>query len=182
MLLLQTSYPDLLGSTMRLGWSTNLYFSLACNSYCCYSFFSIQFEMLRTTSKNLLFATFHFWNGWTNGQIHAWKLRPPTHIVWKLHKMSHLNFGILAFSINFVLIKLTCLVTLFDRKLHVFKTSPNMSIFCICHELLSTQNVNVVRFAHNVEWEKFWGENSNSRYACNQRDDSESFFCGFDSN
>ena len=32
-------------------------------------------------------------------------------------KMSHLNFSILSFSINFVELKLTCLVTLFDRKL-----------------------------------------------------------------
>ena len=37
------------------------------------------------------------------------------HIVWKLLKMSHLNFGI--FQPIFVLLKLTCLVTLFDRKL-----------------------------------------------------------------
>ena len=38
------------------------------------------------------------------------------HIVWKLLKMSHLNFWILAlFTSIFVLLKLTCLVTLFDR-------------------------------------------------------------------
>ena len=48
------------------------------------------------------------------------------HVVWKLLKMSHLNFWILAFSTNFcVLLKLTCLVTLFDRKLYVFKNLPN---------------------------------------------------------
>ena len=35
--------------------------------------------------------------------------------------MSHLSFLILAFSTNFVLLKLTCLVTLFDSKMHVFK-------------------------------------------------------------
>ena len=39
-----------------------------------------------------------------------------------------------------VQLKLTCLVTLFDRKLQIFKNSPN------------TQNVNVARFARNVEW------------------------------
>ena len=38
------------------------------------------------------------------------------HIVWKLLKMSQF-FLILAFSTIFVLLKLTCLVTLFDRKL-----------------------------------------------------------------
>ena len=31
----------------------------------------------------------------------------------------------------FVLLKLTCLVTLFDRKLQVFKNSPNWTIFGI---------------------------------------------------
>ena len=41
----------------------------------------------------------------------------------------------------FVLLKLTCLVTLFDRKLHVFKNSPKWkwTSFGIFNELLSTQ-------------------------------------------
>ena len=43
----------------------------------------------------------------------------------------------------FVLLKLTCLVTLFDRKLQVFKNSPKWTIFGIFNQLLSTQNVNV---------------------------------------
>ena len=43
--------------------------------------------------------------------------------------MSHLNFLILAFSTNFVLLEVTCLVTLFDRKLQVFKNSPKWTIF-----------------------------------------------------
>ena len=51
----------------------------------------------------------------------------------------------------FVLIKLTCLVTLFDRKLQVFKNSQNRTIFGIFDELLSTRNVNVARFARTVE-------------------------------
>ena len=50
----------------------------------------------------------------------------------------------------FVLSKLTSLVTLYDRKLQVFKSSPNWTIFG-----LSTQNVNVARFARNVEWDFF---------------------------
>ena len=66
-------------------------------------------------------------------------------------KMSHLNFSILAFSPFFVLLKLTCLVTLFDRKLQVFKKSPKWTILGIFNQLLSTQNVNVARFARNVE-------------------------------
>ena len=55
----------------------------------------------------------------------------------------------------FVLLKLTCLVTLFDRKLQVFKNSPKWTIFGLFNELLSTQNVNVARFARNVEWDFF---------------------------
>ena len=57
----------------------------------------------------------------------------------------------------FVLLKLTCLVTLFDRNHQVFKKSPKLTIFGIFHELLSTQNVNVARFARNVEYD-FWGD------------------------
>ena len=51
------------------------------------------------------------------------------HIVWKLLKMSHMNFSILSFPP--FLGKLTCLVTLFDRKLTVFKKSPKWIIFGI---------------------------------------------------
>ena len=50
------------------------------------------------------------------------------------------EFSILAFSTNFVLLKVTCLVTLFDRKLQVFQ---KLIIFGIFNERLSTQNVNV---------------------------------------
>ena len=56
----------------------------------------------------------------------------------------------LKFSI-FVLLKLTCLVTLFDRKIQVFKKSPKLKIFGIFYE-----NVNVARYARNVEWDYFW--------------------------
>ena len=55
----------------------------------------------------------------------------------------------------FVLLKLTCLLTLFDRKLQVFKNSPKWTMFGIFNSLLSTQNVNVARFARNVEWDFF---------------------------
>ena len=50
-----------------------------------------------------------------------------------------------------VLSKLTCLVTLFDRKLQYFKNLPRWIIFGILNQLLSTQNVNVARFARDVE-------------------------------
>ena len=47
----------------------------------------------------------------------------------------------------FVLLKYTCLETLYDRKLQVFKNLLKLTIFGIFNELLSTQNVNVARFA-----------------------------------
>ena len=45
------------------------------------------------------------------------------------------------------ILKLTCLITLFDRKHQVFKKSLFGGIF---NELLSTQNVNITCFARNV--------------------------------
>ena len=51
----------------------------------------------------------------------------------------------------FALLKVTSWVTLFDRKLQVFQNSPKLTIFGIFDELLYTQNVNVARFARNVE-------------------------------
>ena len=63
--------------------------------------------------------------------------------------MSHLNFW--HFPPIFVRLKLTCLVTLFDRKLQVFKNLPKWAILGIFNKLLSTQNVHVARFARNVE-------------------------------
>ena len=63
------------------------------------------------------------------------------HIVWKLLKMSHFQFW--HFLPIFVLLKLTYLVTLFDQKLQVFKNLPKWT------------NVNVARFARNVEWDFF---------------------------
>ena len=53
------------------------------------------------------------------------------------------------FFTNFVPLKLTCLVTLFDRKF--FKKSPKLTIFGIFNELLSTQNVNVALLAMRNE-------------------------------
>ena len=55
----------------------------------------------------------------------------------------------------FVLLKLICLVALFDCKLQVFKNFPKWIIFGIFNELLSTQFVKVARFARNVEWDYF---------------------------
>ena len=56
----------------------------------------------------------------------------------------------------FVLLKLTCLVTLLDRNHQFFKEAPKWTIFGTFNELLSTENVNVTRFARNVEWDFLW--------------------------
>ena len=52
----------------------------------------------------------------------------------------------------FVLLKVTCLVTLFDHNLKFFQ---KLTIFGIFKELLPTQNVNLARFARNVECDFF---------------------------
>ena len=68
-------------------------------------------------------------------------------------KCRTLNFEFWHFLPIFVLLSLTvtCLVTLFDHKFQVFKNSPKWTIFGIFNLLLSIQNVNVARFARNVE-------------------------------
>ena len=65
------------------------------------------------------------------------------------------SFDFWHFSPIFVLLELTCLETLFDRKLQVFKISPKWTIFGIFNYLLSTQNANVARFARNDKWDFF---------------------------
>ena len=67
--------------------------------------------------------------------------------------MSRFQFWL--FSPFFVLLKVTCLVTLFDRKLQIFKNSPKLTILCIFKQLLSNQIVNIARFARNVECDIF---------------------------
>ena len=63
---------------------------------------------------------------------------------------------ILVFSTIFVLLKVACLVTLFDRKLQVFKNSPKWTIFGIFNELLSTENC-LTFWGLGLIWKaKFW--------------------------
>ena len=61
----------------------------------------------------------------------------------------------LALSTNFVLLKLTYLVTLFDHKLQFFPKLAKIDHFGIFNEFLSTQIVKVARFARNVKWDFF---------------------------
>ena len=70
------------------------------------------------------------------------------------------------FPPTFDLLKLTCLVTLFDRKFQVFKNSPNWPFLAFFNILLSTQNVNVARFARNVEWDFFYDFQTQCSMAC----------------
>ena len=67
----------------------------------------------------------------------------------------NISFEFWHFPPIFVQLNLTCLVALFDRKLQVFQNSPIWTIFGLFDELLFTQNVNVARFARNVEWDFF---------------------------
>ena len=66
---------------------------------------------------------------------------------WKLPKMYYENF---LFPSIFVPLKLTCLVSLFDRK-----NSANWKVFGIFNEFMYTQNVKCCK--------AFWHENSNSK-------------------
>ena len=75
------------------------------------------------------------------------------HTVFENHSKCPIwNFSILAFPAIFVILKVTCLVTLFDRNFQVLKKSPKLTIF---NELFATQNVKVANFARNVEWDIF---------------------------
>ena len=76
------------------------------------------------------------WNVW---QIVLNGLTGHVHCVWKLLKMSHLN-----------------LVILFDCKLRVLKNRQNWSFLAFFMNLLSTQNVNVARFARIIECDFFY--------------------------
>ena len=60
--------------------------------------------------------------------------------------MRHLSFFNGTFHQFLSKIKMTCLETLFDLKLYVFKNFSKLTIFGILNELLSTQNVNVAGF------------------------------------
>ena len=70
----------------------------------------------------------------------------PIHSVWKYLK--NVAFEFWYFPPTFVLLKVTCLESLFERKLQVFKNRQSRSIF---NELLSIEYVNVARFALNFE-------------------------------
>ena len=75
------------------------------------------------------------------------------HSVWKSPKMSHLNFSILAFSTNFCPIKTDLSGNTVWPQTSDFQKLAKMTIFGIFDKLLSTQNVNVARFARNVKWD-----------------------------
>ena len=98
---------------------------------------------LKFSAKNILWPKLDLWD---------FKLKVAFrrfgHSVWKDPKCLIWVFHFWHFTSIFVLQKSTCRVTLFDCKFQVFK----MDNF---RELLSTQNVNVARFARNVEYDFF---------------------------
>ena len=78
------------------------------------------------------------------------------HIVWKLLKCHILIFEFWPFPPIVVLLKLTCLVTLFlTASFRFSKTRQNWPFFDIFKKLLSTQNVNLAHFARSIEWDFF---------------------------
>ena len=83
------------------------------------------------------------------------------HNVWKLLIMSHLDFLILAFSTNFCSIESDLSGNTVWPQALGFQNSPKQSIFGTFNKLLSTQNVNVARFARNVVMRLFlWFSNT----------------------
>ena len=74
--------------------------------------------------------------------------------------MSHLNFSILAFSTNFWSIKTDLSGNTVWPQALGFQKLAKLTIFGIFDLLLSTQNVNVARFARNVERDFLWFSNT----------------------
>ena len=72
---------------------------------------------------------------------------------WKITQNVAYKFFNLGISINFCPIKSDLSGN--TAKLQGFKNSPKLTIFGLFNELLSTQNVNVFRFARNVECDFF---------------------------
>ena len=71
------------------------------------------------------------------------------------------SFEFLAFFINICPIKIEMYDNSVDLKVPGFQKLPKIDHFCTLNELLSTQNVNLARFARNVEWDFFlWFSNT----------------------
>ena len=135
--------------------------------------FGIFHELLSTQMLNETFSVIFNHCGFSDNKWrfetvcypNTYCLKITQNVVFELLQFWH-------FSPIFVLLKLTCLVTLFVFKLKVFKNSPKLTIFGIFIELLSTQNVNLtslgmlnetfsVIFNHCViisylQWIHFW--------------------------
>ena len=73
------------------------------------------------------------------------------HIVLKITQKAHLNFWILVFSTNFCPIKNYLSGNTIWPQALGFQKLAKLTVFAILNELLSIQNVNVARFARNVE-------------------------------
>ena len=106
--------------------------------------FEFQLQFCQVLARKFIFKWDIFWSFSNHCTVFE------NHPKWRISVFQFWHFPSI-----FVLLKLTCLVTLFDRKLQVFKKSPKWIIFGISSKLLSTQNVNVARFARNVEWDFF---------------------------
>ena len=98
---------------------------------------------------------------WRNSVISAYCIKTQCLKIIQNVAFKFFNLGAFQFSPIFVLLKTTCLVTLFDHKLLVFGKPTKLTIFGIFYQLLSTQNVKVARFARIVAWDFFlWFSNT----------------------
>ena len=103
----------------------------------------------------------HFWWFFVHSKCHIFIFHIltyvlyPIHSVWKSPKMSHLNFSIFAFSTNFCPFKSDLSGITVWPQASDFQKVAKIDHFGISIELLSTQNVNVARFARNVKWDLF---------------------------
>ena len=85
------------------------------------------------------------------GEKHSVEVLHAHHMSQCLKIIQNVAFDIFEFWHFLVILKLTCLVTLFDRKLQVFKNWPKSTNFGIFNELLYIQSENEARFACNFE-------------------------------
>ena len=70
--------------------------------------------------------------------------------------MSHLNLPIVAFLTNFCPIEIDLSGNDVWPQASIVSKIHQIDHFSHFNELMSTQNVNVARFARNVEWDFLW--------------------------
>ena len=78
-----------------------------------------------------------------------------SNVVTLFENYSKCRIWALVFSTNFCLIKADLSGNTVWPQVSGFQKLAKLTIYCLSNKLLSTQNVNVARFARNVEWDFF---------------------------